>query len=65
MLQCCLTSTFDLVGSFKLYDINCDGFISKDEMSAIVDSLYRMVVSYVLLQIIIIVKTVYFYVFLT
>ncbi|XP_003387412.1 PREDICTED: calcium-binding protein NCS-1-like [Amphimedon queenslandica] len=29
--------------SFKLYDINCDGFISKDEMSAIVDSLYRMV----------------------
>ena len=46
MLQCCLTIPFDLVGSFKLYDINCDGFISKDEMSAIVDSMYAMVVSY-------------------
>ena len=34
-----------ITGSFKLYDINHDGYISKEEMMAIVDSIYKMVVS--------------------
>ena len=33
-----------LTGSFRLYDINHDGYISRDEMISVVDSIYRMVV---------------------
>ncbi len=38
------SSSFFLAGSFRLYDINHDGYISRDEMISVVDSIYKMVV---------------------
>ncbi len=34
------------VGAFRLYDVDNDGFITRDEMYNIVEAIYQMVVSY-------------------
>lgn len=34
-----------LSGAFRLYDVDNDGFITRDEMYNIVDAIYQMVVS--------------------
>lgn len=33
-----------LTGAFRLYDVDNDGFITRDEMYNIVDAIYQMVV---------------------
>lgn len=35
----------DITGAFRLYDVDNDGFITRDEMYNIVDAIYQMVVS--------------------
>lgn len=35
-------------GAFRLYDVDNDGFITRDEMYNIVDAIYQMVVSEIL-----------------
>ncbi len=37
--------TFTLSGAFKLYDVDNDGYITRQEMYDIVDAIYQMVVS--------------------
>lgn len=32
-----------MTGAFKLYDIDCDGYITRDEMYLIVDAIYQMI----------------------
>jgi Ca2+-binding EF-hand superfamily protein len=34
-----------VAGAFRLYDVDNDGFITRDEMYNIVDAIYQMVVS--------------------
>lgn len=34
-----------LVGAFRLYDVDNDGYITRQEMYNIVDAIYQMVVS--------------------
>lgn len=34
-----------ITGAFRLYDVDNDGFITRDEMYNIVDAIYQMVVS--------------------
>lgn len=36
---------YKLLGAFRLYDVDNDGFITRDEMYNIVDAIYQMVVS--------------------
>ena len=31
------------LGSFALYDLNADGFISRDEMLKVIDAIYKMI----------------------
>lgn len=40
-----LTCLKILTGAFRLYDVDNDGFITRDEMYNIVDAIYQMVVS--------------------
>lgn len=40
-----LTCLKNLTGAFRLYDVDNDGFITRDEMYNIVDAIYQMVVS--------------------
>lgn len=35
----------EISGAFRLYDVDNDGFITRDEMYNIVDAIYQMVVS--------------------
>lgn len=35
----------EFIGAFRLYDVDNDGFITRDEMYNIVDAIYQMVVS--------------------
>ena len=44
----CYSMHYYITGSFKLYDINHDGYISKEEVTTIVDAFYKMIVSYYL-----------------
>ena len=39
---------YNITGSFKLYDTNHDGYISKEEVTTVVDAFYKMIVSYYL-----------------
>lgn len=41
---------FLLPGAFRLYDVDNDGYITRDEMYNIVDAIYQMVVSTLLLS---------------
>lgn len=36
---------FSISGAFRLYDVDNDGFITREEMYNIVDAIYQMVVS--------------------
>ena len=36
---------FSVSGAFRLYDVDNDGFITREEMHNIVDAIYEMVVS--------------------
>lgn len=37
-----------LLGAFRLYDVDNDGYITREEMYNIVDAIYQMVVSWVI-----------------
>ena len=41
-----LVFTFSLTGAFRLYDVDNDGYITRQEMYDIVDAIYQMVVGY-------------------
>ena len=41
-----MLATVLLAGAFRLYDVDNDGYITRQEMYDIVDAIYQMVVGY-------------------
>ena len=51
-------------GAFRLYDVDNDGYITRQEMYDIVDAIYQMVVSTTFISNISLLETPWFYVYI-